>query len=49
MITGDLLGVPGHVTYDRDMLFGFQMSPAAQSPAPLRLRGCADRDEGSWR
>jgi hypothetical protein len=29
MITGDLLGVPGHVTYDRDMLFGFQMSPAA--------------------
>jgi hypothetical protein len=29
VITGDLLGVPGHVEYDRDMLFGFQMSPAA--------------------
>jgi hypothetical protein len=29
MIAGDLLGVPGHAVYDRDMLFGFQMSPAA--------------------
>jgi hypothetical protein len=28
-IAGDLLGVPGHPVYDRDMLFGFQMSPAA--------------------
>jgi hypothetical protein len=29
MIAGDLLGVPGHAVYDRDMLFGFQMSPGA--------------------
>ncbi len=28
-IAGDVLGVPGHPVYDRDMLFGFQMSPAA--------------------
>ncbi len=29
IITGALRGVAGHVEYDRDMLFGFQMSPAA--------------------
>ena len=26
VIRGDLLGVPGHPDYDRDMLFGFQMN-----------------------